>query len=98
MSARVTSWPTSTVRCISIAPPLLFTGRRTAELIKYAANAFLAMKVTFINEMADLCERAGADVQEVALGVGLDNRIGAEIPERRAWVRRIVLSQGRSSR
>ena len=57
-------------------PPLLFTGRRTAELIKYAANAFLAMKVTFINEMADLCERAGADVQEVALGVGLDNRIG----------------------
>ena len=57
-------------------PPLLFTGRRTAELIKYAANAFLATKITFINEMADLCERAGADVQEVALGIGLDNRIG----------------------
>ena len=57
-------------------PPLLFTGRRTAELIKYAANAFLATKITFINEMADLCERAGADVQEVALGMGLDNRIG----------------------
>jgi UDPglucose 6-dehydrogenase len=57
-------------------PPLLFVGRRTAELIKYAANAFLATKITFINEMADLCERAGADVQEVALGIGLDNRIG----------------------
>ncbi len=57
-------------------PPLLFTGRRTAELIKYAANAFLATKITFINEMADLCERAGADVQEVAIGIGLDNRIG----------------------
>ena len=56
--------------------PLVFTGRRTAELIKYAANAFLAVKITFINEMADLCERAGADVQEVALGIGLDNRIG----------------------
>jgi UDPglucose 6-dehydrogenase len=57
-------------------PPLLFTGRRTAELIKYAANAFLATKITFINEIADLCERVGADVQEVALGIGLDNRIG----------------------
>jgi UDPglucose 6-dehydrogenase len=56
--------------------PLLFTGRRTAELIKYAANAFLAMKITFINEIADLCEHAGADVQEVARGIGLDNRIG----------------------
>src|ERR1700674_1675628 len=56
--------------------PLLFTGRRTAELIKYAANAFLATKITFINEMADLCEQAGADVQEVARGIGLDNRIG----------------------
>jgi UDPglucose 6-dehydrogenase len=56
--------------------PLLFTGRRTAELIKYAANAFLATKITFINEIADLCERAGADVQDVATGIGLDNRIG----------------------
>ncbi len=56
--------------------PMLFTGRRTAELIKYAANAFLAMKITFINEMADLCEVAGADVQQVARGIGLDNRIG----------------------
>jgi UDPglucose 6-dehydrogenase len=56
--------------------PILFTGRRTAELIKYAANAFLATKITFINEIADLCERVGADVQEVARGIGLDNRIG----------------------
>ncbi len=58
--------------------PLLFTGRRTSELIKYAANAFLAMKITFINEMADLCEAVGADVQQVARGIGLDNRIGAK--------------------
>ncbi|PSJ38291.1 UDP-glucose dehydrogenase family protein [Allosphingosinicella deserti] len=56
--------------------PILFTGRRTSELIKYAANAFLAMKITFINEVAELCERVGADVQEVARGIGLDNRIG----------------------
>ena len=59
-------------------PPLLFTSRRTAELIKYAANAFLATKITFINEIADLCEQVGADVQEVARGIGLDNRIGAK--------------------
>ncbi len=56
--------------------PILFTRRRTAELIKYAANAFLATKITFINEMADLCEAVGADIQEVARGIGLDNRIG----------------------
>ncbi len=56
--------------------PIVYTGRRTAELIKYAANAFLATKITFINEIADLCERVGADVQEVACGIGLDNRIG----------------------
>ena len=56
--------------------PLLFTSRRTAELIKYAANAFLATKITFINEMAELCERTGADVEEVAHGIGLDSRIG----------------------
>lgn len=58
--------------------PILFTGRRTAELTKYAANAFLAMKITFINEIADLCEKAGANVQDVARGVGLDNRIGSK--------------------
>jgi UDPglucose 6-dehydrogenase len=57
--------------------PILYTSRRTAELIKYAANAFLATKITFINEIADLCERVGADVQEVARGIGLDNRIGS---------------------
>ena len=56
--------------------PLLFTERRTSELTKYAANAFLAMKITFINEMADLCEKVGADVQQVARGIGLDKRIG----------------------
>jgi UDPglucose 6-dehydrogenase len=58
--------------------PILFTGRRTSELTKYAANAFLAMKITFINEMADLCESVGADVQQVAKGIGLDNRIGSK--------------------
>ncbi len=58
--------------------PILFTSRRTSELIKYAANAFLAMKITFINEMADLCEAVGADVQQVSRGIGLDNRIGAK--------------------
>ena len=56
--------------------PILFTGRRTAELIKYAANAFLATKITFINEMADLCEAVGADVKDVSRGIGMDNRIG----------------------
>ena len=58
--------------------PIVTTGRRTAELIKYAANAFLATKITFINEIADLCEKVGADVQEVARGIGLDNRIGGK--------------------
>jgi len=58
--------------------PILFTGRRTSELIKYAANAFLAMKITFINEIADLCEVLGADVQQVSRGIGLDNRIGSK--------------------
>jgi len=58
--------------------PILFTGRRSSELTKYAANAFLAMKITFINEVADLCEALGADVQQVARGIGLDNRIGSK--------------------
>jgi UDPglucose 6-dehydrogenase len=56
--------------------PMMYTRRRTAELIKYAANAFLATKITFINEIADLAEKVGADVQEVARGIGMDNRIG----------------------
>jgi UDPglucose 6-dehydrogenase len=56
--------------------PIVFTSRRTSELIKYAGNAFLATKITFINEMADLCEKVGADVQEVSKGIGLDGRIG----------------------
>ena len=58
--------------------PIITTDRRSAELIKYAANAFLATKITFINEIADLCERVGADVQHVARGIGLDNRIGGK--------------------
>jgi UDPglucose 6-dehydrogenase len=59
-----------------IETPIVFTGLETAELTKYAANGFLAMKITFINEMADLCERLGADVNDVARGIGLDGRIG----------------------
>jgi UDPglucose 6-dehydrogenase len=59
-------------------PPLFFVDRRTSELIKYAANAFLATKITLINEMADLCEKVGANVQDVARGIGLDNRIGSK--------------------
>src|SRR5579871_4541734 len=58
--------------------PMLYTGRRTSELTKYAANAFLAMKITFINEVADLCEALGADIQQIARGIGLDNRIGSK--------------------
>ena len=58
--------------------PIVFTSRETSELIKYAANAFLATKITFINEMADLCEKVGADVQDVARGIGLDGRIGSK--------------------
>ena len=58
--------------------PIFYTNRRTAELIKYAANGFLATKITFINEIADLCEKVGADVQQVARGIGLDNRIGSK--------------------
>jgi UDPglucose 6-dehydrogenase len=59
-------------------PPLFFVDRRTSELIKYAANAFLATKITFINEIADLCEKVGANVQDVARGIGMDNRIGGK--------------------
>ncbi len=58
--------------------PILFTSRRTSELIKYAANAFLATKITFINEMADLCEKVGANVQDVSRGIGMDKRIGSK--------------------
>jgi UDPglucose 6-dehydrogenase len=61
-----------------IHTPILFTSLETAELIKYATNSFLATKITFINEMADLCERLGADVQSLARGLGLDRRIGSK--------------------
>ena len=74
--------------------PILFTDRRTAELIKYAANAFLATKITFINEIADLCEKVGADVQEVARGIGLDNRIGAKFLHAGPGLWRLVLPEG----
>jgi UDPglucose 6-dehydrogenase len=60
------------------APPMFYVNRRAAEMIKYAANAFLATKITFINEIADLCEQVGADVNEVARGIGMDNRIGSK--------------------
>src|SRR3546814_10126804 len=59
--------------------PILFVNRRSSELIKYAANAFLATKITFINEMADLCERVGADVQDDARGSGMEKRIGGQL-------------------
>ena len=77
-----------------IETPILFTALETAELIKYATNAFLATKITFINEMADLCERVGADVQQVAKGMGLDGRIGTQVPACRPRLWRLLLSQG----
>ena len=75
--------------------PLLFTSRRTAELTKYAANAFLATKITFINEIADLCEKVGANVQEVARGIRPRQPHRREIPARRTGLRRLLLPQGR---
>ena len=74
--------------------PILYCGRRTAELIKYAANAFLATKISFINEVADLCEKVGADVQDVARGIGLDNRI-EQVSSCRTGIWGVVFSEGR---
>ena len=74
--------------------PMLFTDIETAELIKYAANAFLATKITFINEIADLCEAVGADVQDVAQGIGLDGRIGRKFLHAGPGFWRLVLSEG----
>ena len=74
--------------------PIMYTERRTAELIKYAANAFLATKITFINEIADLAEKVGADVNEVARGIGLDNRIGSKFLHAGPGIWRFVLSKG----
>ena len=79
------------------ASPMLYTERCTAELIKYAANAFLATKITFINEIADLCEKVGADVQDVARGIGLDNRIGEKFLHAGPGLWRLLLSQGHDS-
>ena len=74
--------------------PILITGRRTAELTKYAANAFLAVKISFINEIADLCEAVDADVQDVARGIGLDNRIGPKFLHAGPGLWRQLLPQG----
>ena len=74
--------------------PILFTGRRTAELTKYAANAFLAMKISFINEIANLCEAVDADVQDVARGIGLDNRIGPKFLHAGPGLWRKLLPEG----
>ena len=74
--------------------PIVVTARRSAELIKYAANAFLAAKITFINEVADLCEQVGADVHDVARGIGLDGRIGKKFLHAGPEIRRLLLSQG----
>ena len=74
------SRPSRPSQTTSWLPPSIvpFTSRTNAELVKYASNAFLAMKITFINEMADLCEKVGADVQDVSRGIGMDGRIGAK--------------------
>jgi UDPglucose 6-dehydrogenase len=77
-----------------IETPIVFTTRETSEMIKYAANTFLAAKITFINEIADLCEKVGADVHDVARGIGLDGRIGKKIPASRSGLWRIVLPEG----
>ena len=74
--------------------PIVFTSIETAELTKYAANSFLATKITFINEIANLCEKVGANVQDVARGIGLDGRIGSQVPACGAWLWRLVFSQG----
>ena len=74
--------------------PIVCTTPAHPELIKYAANVYLAMKVTFINEIADLCEKVGGDVLDVAHGIGLDKRIGRKLPQSRPRLRRLVLSQG----
>ena len=77
-----------------IQTPMVFTNIETAEVIKYAGNAFLATKITFINEIADLCEKVGADVHDVARGIGLDGRIGRKFLHPGPGYRRLVLPQG----
>ncbi len=75
--------------------PVMFVSRESAELAKYAANAFLALKISFINEIADVCEQVGANVQEVASAIGKDRRIGDKFPASRPGLRRLVLPEGR---
>ena len=78
--------------------PLVTTTLTSAEMIKYAANAFLAMKIGFANEMANICERVGAEAPEVMTGIGLDSRIGSQIPQPRRRLGRQLLRQGRLRR
>ena len=77
-----------------IPPPLIITSAKSAELIKHASNAFLAMKISFVNAVASICESVGADVQQVCQGIGTDSRIGPRFLESRDRLRRVVLSQG----
>ena len=77
------------------AVPFIVTDLTSAELIKYAANAFLALKISFANEMAGLCEKAGADIREVIKGIGLDKRIGQTFFKRWHWLGRQLLWQRR---
>ena len=74
--------------------PFVITNIPSAELAKYAANAFLATKISFINEIALICERVGGDVQAIARAMGLDRRIGSKFPACGPWIRRVVFSQG----
>ena len=91
---RATSLKGPTRHSLPAALRLLSTSRRAAELVKYASNCFLATKISFINEVADLCEAVDADIDEVAAGMGLDRRIGSAFLKRRSRLRRLLLPQG----
>ena len=77
---------------LSFSEQIFITDIRSAEMIKYASNAFLATKISFINEIANICEKVGADVTEVSKGMGLDRRIGSSISPSRNWLWRLLLS------
>ncbi len=79
---------------LPLRAPIVITDLRTAEMIKYASNAFLATKISFINEVADICEALGADVKEVAAGMGYDARIGTSLPGCGTRLGRLVLPEG----
>ena len=80
---------------LPLRAPIVITDLRTAEMIKYASNAFLATKISFMNEMADLCDCVGADVKEVAAGMGYDPRIGRHFLDAGLGLGRFMLSKGR---